>query len=78
MGPGSLLRPAVSFLLERGKAKQHKAGGPADRWVSGPLAPALTPRPVLPSRVPATMPESGLLQPAPALRVPLWLPRSPL
>ena len=30
------------------------------------------------SRVPATLPEPGLLQPAPALRVPLRLPRSPL
>lgn len=37
-----------------------------------------SPSPYLSSRVPAALPEQGLLQPAPALRVPLRLPRSPL
>lgn len=40
--------------------------------------PSPHPSPCLPSCVPAALPEPGILQPAPALRVPFWLPRSPL
>ena len=45
----------------------------------GPNTPGRpSPSPCLCSRVPAALPEPGLLQSAPALRVPLRLPRSPL
>lgn len=75
MGPGSLLRPAVSFLLECGRPSSPRQ----EALLKGRrcLAPVLTSA-CLPSRVPAAVPEQGLLQPAPALCVPLWLPWSPL
>lgn len=82
--PGLKARPSAEYGMgvsqvaasPKAHSRELPTGGVAQ---CRPVAPALTPlSPSILSRVPATVPEPGLLQPAPALRLPLGLPRSPL